>query len=93
MKVTLVTQAYCESCTKAKGLLDSYNVNFSLCSLDHQGSTELRRLFDSQGIRTAPAVFVDRQYIGGYEDLKQFLEDNEPYMDDQYSFGEKLDGE
>jgi len=50
-------------------------------------------LFDSQGIRTAPAVFVDRQYIGGYEDLKQFLEDNEPYMDDQYSFGEKLDGE
>ena len=91
MKVTVITQAYCESCTKVKGLLDDHDISFTLCSVDHQGSTELRRLLDSQGIRTVPAVFIDKEYIGGLEDTQEYLKEYSPDVD-QYSFGEKLDG-
>mgnify|MGYP000855873651 FL=1 len=91
MRATVITQAYCESCTKVKGLLDDYGISFTLCSVDHQGSTELRRLLESQGIRTVPAVFIDKEYIGGLEDTQAFLMESTPDAD-QYSFGEKLDG-
>ena len=91
MKVTVITQAYCESCTKVKGLLDDHDISFTLCSVDHQGSTELRRLLESQGIRTVPAVFIDKEYIGGLEDTQEYLKKHAPDVD-QYSFGEKLDG-
>ena len=91
MKVTVITQAYCESCTKVKGLLDDHDISFTVCSVDYHGSTELRRMLDSQGIRTVPAVFIDKEYIGGLEDTQEYLKEYSPDAD-QYSFGEKLDG-
>lgn len=92
MRVTVITQAYCESCTKVKGLLDDCDIKFSLCSVDHQGSTELRRLLESQGIHTVPAVFIDGIHIGGYEDTQAYLKEANVPDTGQYSFGEKLDG-
>jgi len=74
MKVTVVTQAYCESCTKVKDHLSDLGIEFTMCSVDHQGSTELRRLLESQEIRTVPAVFWEGTYIGGYEDTVEFFE-------------------
>lgn len=65
-------------------------LSFTICSIDHQGSTELRRFLDSQKIRTVPAVFVDGEYVGGCNETLTFF-GREQKCDDQYSFGEKLD--
>jgi len=73
MSVTVITQVHCESCIKVKDWLSDNGVSFTTCSIDHQGSTELRRLLDSQGIRTVPAVFYKGMYIGGYEDTVSFF--------------------
>ena len=89
MKVTVITQTYCSWCTKVREFLSSVGVEATIVSIDHQGSTELRRLLESQGYNTVPLVMVDGEFIGGYQDTVSFFSHH--VTDDQYSFGEILD--
>ena len=86
MNIVVITQAHCTSCTKVRELLADNGLSAVICSLSHQGSTELRRFMKGMNITTVPAVFVDGRYIGGYEDTASLFDTGE-----QYSFGEQLD--
>jgi len=90
MNITIISQAHCESCTKVRAFVAEQGLIATVCSIDHQGSTELRRFLDSQHIRTVPAVFINGEYIGGYEATVDFLT-VELVNHDQYSFGQYLE--
>lgn len=67
----VITQVNCEWCDKAKKLLSDNGIGFGMCSIDHQGATELRRMLEFMKIRTVPAIFMDGHYIGGYKELRK----------------------
>jgi glutaredoxin 3 len=79
-KETIVySKVNCPSCVKAKRVLDNLNVPYTLQTLgeDIQPS-ELMELFEQKGLpapRTAPQIFLNGDYIGGYEQLVSYIED------------------
>lgn len=68
----------CPSCIKAKTLLDNLNVKYTVKELGKDvSSDELFETFDNLGIprpRTAPQVFLKGTYVGGYEQLVDYVE-------------------
>ena len=71
MKITVITQPYCEWCTKTRDLLEEHP--HTIVDLTGQGGTSLRRFLEGQNIRSVPAVFVDGTHIGGYEGVREWL--------------------
>lgn len=68
----------CPNCVKAKKVLDDLNVSYSSVELgtDIQPQ-ELFDLFESKGLpqpRTAPQIFLNGNYIGGYDQLVKYIE-------------------
>jgi len=42
--------------------------------IDVRSSDEAKALFETNGFRTVPQIFTDRDvYVGGYEDLRKIL--------------------
>lgn len=74
MSYVVVTQTHCEYCQKAKDLLSKRQIKFTVCSIDHQGATELRRFLEGMRIRKVPAIFHNGNYVGGYDELKGYLD-------------------
>lgn len=80
MSETIVySKPSCPSCVKAKKLLDDRQIPYEVKDLgvDIQPQ-ELFDLFEAKGLpqpRTAPQIFLDGKYIGGYEQLVAYIED------------------
>ena len=66
--VTIYTSFYCTYCRRAKSLLDRKQVDYEEIRLDED--TEKRKeLVESLNWRTVPMIFVNEQFIGGYDQL------------------------
>lgn len=69
----------CPSCVQAKKLLDDKNIPYKSVELGTEITPqELFELFESKGLpqpRTAPQVFLQGKYVGGYEALVKYIED------------------
>jgi glutaredoxin 3 len=64
----------CTWCTAAKNLLDSKNIPYNYYSVgEHVGIDFIMESFP--GVRTVPIVQINDKYIGGYDELKQYLEE------------------
>ena len=64
----------CNWCVKAKELLNQYGLNYSYSIVGEDiGINEITEMFP--GVRTVPIVAVDGKRIGGYEELKAYLEE------------------
>ena len=64
----------CNWCVKAKELLDSKGINYSYSIVGEDiGINEITDMFP--GVRTVPIVAIDGKRIGGYEELKVYLEE------------------
>lgn len=63
----------CSYCDAAKNLLKSRNIEFEEINLtnDDDGKFDLIK---KTGQRTFPQVFFGEKFIGGYTDLKSFLD-------------------
>lgn len=59
----------CPFCIGALRLLDSKNIDYEKIVLDGKDS-ELRTLQQSTGHRTVPQIFINDEFIGGFDDLK-----------------------
>ena len=69
---TIYTQNSCGYCHMAKNLLNEQKIDFIEVSLDHdQGA---RRMLKSMECRTVPQIFNGELHIGGYTELKQYLD-------------------
>ena len=73
MKVELYTKDQCIWCDRAKGLLNAHSINF--VEFDLSNNEERLKFYENIGnnVKTVPQVFIDDKRIGGYQDLKEWL--------------------
>ena len=73
MKVELYTKDQCIWCDRAKGLLNAYSIDF--VEFDLSNDEERLKFYEKIGnnVKTVPQVFIDDKRIGGYQDLKEWL--------------------
>ena len=70
--IKIYSKANCAYCVQAKALLDSKNIQFIELRVDQDQTA--REFIVGLGHRTVPQIFKDDQHIGGYTELRQFLE-------------------
>ncbi len=66
--VTMYTSAYCTYCRRAKRLLERKQVDYEEVRLD-EDAEKRKELVERLNWRTVPMIFVNEQFIGGYDDL------------------------
>ena len=73
MKVELYTKDQCIWCDRAKGLLNAHSIDF--VEFDLSNNEERLKFYENIGnnVKTVPQVFIDDKRIGGYQDLKEWL--------------------
>jgi len=68
-KVIIYTKNNCPFCVWAKQILDSKKISYQEINIEHDPikRNEMERL--SGGHRTLPQIFINDQFIGGYDEL------------------------
>lgn len=76
MNVLVYTKKDCTSCVKAKSLLNIRGIAFREAVI---GEDILREDFTASfpNVRTAPYIIIDGVSVGGFEQLREYL-DNRP---------------
>ena len=80
MPTVVYSKPNCPSCVKAKMFLKNKNIPFteSIIGKDIQVET-LMKEFEMNNLpmpRTAPQIILHGKYIGGYENLLQYIDDH-----------------
>ena len=75
MKVLIYTKVNCIWCDRAKILLDSKKISYN--EIDLSDDSERLKFYEKIGdnVKTVPQVFIDDKRIGGFQDLKVFLDE------------------
>lgn len=75
MKVSIYTKDNCIWCDRAKFLLDSKKISYN--EIDLSDDSERLKFYEKIGdnVKTVPQVFIDDNRIGGFQDLKVFLDE------------------
>jgi len=75
LKVLIYTKDNCIWCDRAKILLDSKNISYN--EIDLSDDSERLKFYEKIGdnVKTVPQVFIDDKRIGGFQDLKVFLDE------------------
>lgn len=75
MKVLIYTKNNCIWCDRAKILLDSKKISYN--EIDLSDDSERLKFYEKIGdnVKTVPQVFIDDKRIGGFQDLKVFLDE------------------
>ena len=75
MKVSIYTKDNCIWCDRAKILLDSKKITYN--EIDLSDDSERLKFYEKIGdnVKTVPQVFIDDNRIGGFQDLKVFLDE------------------
>jgi glutaredoxin 3 len=68
-KVKIYTWDYCPFCRRAVSLLTSKDLPFVEIGIDGDSDT-FEKLARQTGQRTVPFIFIDDEFIGGYDQLK-----------------------
>jgi glutaredoxin-like protein len=75
LDVTVFTRDGCEFCARAKGLLRDAGIAFEELVLNRDYTEATIRAVS--GKSTVPQVFINGDYIGGSEDLEQYLSEKQ----------------
>ena len=75
MKVLIYTKDNCIWCDRAKILLDSKKISYN--EVDLSDDSERLKFYEKIGdnVKTVPQVFIGDKRIGGFQDLKVFLDE------------------
>jgi glutaredoxin len=73
--ITIYGKPNCNWCVAAKELLNRLGMNYSYLTVGEDiGIDEVTSMFP--GVRTVPIVAVNNVRIGGYEELKEYVENS-----------------
>ncbi len=72
MKAIVWTKDACTFCVQAKQLLESKGIEFEERKIGKAWTKE-QLLEAVPTARTVPQIFLDEQYVGGYQELRQKL--------------------
>jgi len=68
-KIEVYSTAVCPYCVAAKNLLKSKGLEWSEVRVDTDPAQRDAMLARSNGHRTVPQIFINDQFVGGYDDL------------------------
>ena len=69
-EVTIYTTRFCPFCIRAKNLLDDKSVNYTEIKVDNNPGLR-KEMMDLSGRNTVPQIWIDKQHIGGCDELYQ----------------------
>lgn len=74
MKVEIYTKDFCIWCDRAKDLLNSHSIDFN--EIDISDDDTRTKFYENIGnnVKTVPQIFIDGQRVGGYQDLREWLD-------------------
>ena len=72
MKAIVWSKDSCPFCVQAKALLDSRGIEYEERNVSQNWSKE-QLLEAVPTARTLPQIFLDEQYVGGFQELKKQL--------------------
>ncbi len=74
MKVEIYTKDFCIWCDRAKDLLNSHSIDFN--EIDISDDDTRTKFYENIGnnVKTVPQVFIDGERVGGYQDLREWLD-------------------
>lgn len=71
--ISIIGKTNCVWCTAAKTLLDQKQIPYNYLNAgEHISINEVMEMYP--GVKTVPIISVDGKYIGGYDELKEYLE-------------------
>ena len=80
MKATVWSKYHCPYCDQAKALLTQKGIQFEEKKIG-DGYTKEDLLEAVPTARTVPQIFLDEKLIGGFTELKEYVQNNlEPQM-------------
>lgn len=65
---------WCPYCQKAKELLDSLGMEIEFVDLDEFPEKAFELI--EEGMKTIPRIYHNGNFIGGFQELQQFLKEN-----------------
>jgi|TARA_B100001093_G_C26848665_1_gene1024047 glutaredoxin len=74
LKVEIYTKDFCIWCDRAKDLLNSHSIDFN--EIDISDDDTRTKFYENIGnnVKTVPQVFIDGERVGGYQDLREWLD-------------------
>ena len=69
MEIDIYTSPLCGYCTIAKKLLIKKGIDFNDFDVLNDPSLKLNMVERSNGSKTVPQIFINKQHIGGWEQL------------------------
>ena len=72
MKAIVWSKDQCPYCDQAKALLTSRNIEFEERNVSHDWTRE-QLLEAVPNARSVPQIFVDKELVGGFNELRQYL--------------------
>ena len=73
MTITIYSKPNCVFCDKAKMLLQKHNPKIHMLDQDYNRDDFFKKFPNA---RTFPQIIIDKQHIGGYFELKKWLDQN-----------------
>ena len=73
MKIEIYSKTNCVFCDKAKMRLQKHNPKIHMLDQDYNRDDFFKKFPNA---RTFPQIIIDKQHIGGYFELKKWLDQN-----------------
>ncbi len=73
MQVTVWSKDACQFCDMTKSLLESKGISFEEKKIGYNGISRDDLLKVLPSARSVPQVFVDGEHVGGFQELKAFI--------------------
>lgn len=77
MKAVIWSKNQCMFCEMAKDLLTDHDVDYEERNISQGEWTREQLQEAAPGSKTVPQIFVDGKYVGGFTDLKAFINKQE----------------
>ncbi|MBE9526791.1 MAG: glutaredoxin [Proteobacteria bacterium] len=76
-EVKIYSTGTCPMCTRAKGLMEKWNINFTEVRVDtdRTGLIEMSKV--TNGARTVPQIAIDGKWVGSLSELTELHMDGE----------------
>lgn len=74
MNAVIWSKDQCMFCEMAKDLLVDYNIAYEERNISKGEWTREQLQEAAPGSKTVPQIFLDGKYVGGFTELKQFME-------------------
>lgn len=71
------SQPNCPACDEAKRLLEKHKIPYAVCELGTPGYSKKELLDMVPNARSVPQVFLNGFHVGGLQELKRLLNDND----------------